>query len=150
MLGRSHCLTPSVKQWHTRHQAGGAAAKRAHARRLRASGDQAPPLADHDTVKQAVDAFVTAVLAPRRTSKRTEADEPELDLLNPKIKGTVAMLADPAFDGLDELRITLAHLKAKRNALATRTSRQTNLRQRRSAKSTYGPGTVNASPRSTT
>jgi DNA invertase Pin-like site-specific DNA recombinase len=77
-------------------------------------------LADHDTVKQAIDAFVAAVLAPKAKATRTKADDRELDLLNRKIKATVAMLADPAFDGLDELRTTLADLKAKRDALEAR------------------------------
>jgi hypothetical protein len=77
-------------------------------------------LADHATVQQAIDAFVKAVLAPRAASKRTKDDDRELDLLNRKIKATVAMLADPTFDGLDELRTTLADLKAKRDALAAR------------------------------
>jgi hypothetical protein len=77
-------------------------------------------LADHDTAKQAIDAFVSAVLAPKSATKRTRDDERELALLNRKIKARVAMLADPTFDGLDELRTTLADLKAKRDALAAR------------------------------
>jgi DNA invertase Pin-like site-specific DNA recombinase len=77
-------------------------------------------LGDRATTKQAVEAFVKAVLAPAKTTKRTKHDDRDLQLLNRKIKATVAMLADPAFDGLDELRTTLADLKAKRDALATR------------------------------
>ncbi|GIX05017.1 MAG: hypothetical protein KatS3mg114_0886 [Planctomycetaceae bacterium] len=77
-------------------------------------------LGDHATAKQAVEAFVKAVLAPRAATKRTKSDDRELELLNRKIKATVAMLADPTFDGLDELRTTLADLKARRDALATR------------------------------
>jgi hypothetical protein len=41
-------------------------------------------------------------------------------LLNRKIKATVAMLTDPTFEGLDELRATLAELKAKRDAIEAR------------------------------
>ena len=75
-------------------------------------------LGDHETTKKAIDAFVAAVIAPKAATKRnSKADERELDLLNRKIKATVAMLADPTFDGLDELRTTLAELKAKRDAL---------------------------------
>ncbi len=77
-------------------------------------------LGDHATTKQAVEAFVKAVLVPRAATKRTKTDDRELELLNRKIKATVAMLADPTFDGLDELRTTLADLKARRDALATR------------------------------
>jgi hypothetical protein len=77
-------------------------------------------LADHDTVQQAIDAFVKVVLAPKTAIRRTRDDEREQDLLNRKIKATVAMLADPTFDGLDELRTMLADLKAKRDALAAR------------------------------
>jgi hypothetical protein len=77
-------------------------------------------LGDHATTKQAVEAFVKAVLAPRAAIKRTKTDDRELDLLNRKIKATVAMLADPTFDGLDELRSTLAELKSKRDAVEAR------------------------------
>lgn len=78
-------------------------------------------LADHKTTTAAIDAFVAAVLAPKAATKRTsKADERELDLLNRKIKATIAMLADPTFDGLDELRNTLADLKVKRDALEAR------------------------------
>jgi DNA invertase Pin-like site-specific DNA recombinase len=77
-------------------------------------------LGDHATVEKAVDAFVKAVLVPRAKAKPTRGDERELDLLNRKIKATVSMLADPTFDGLDELRTTLADLKAKRDVLEAR------------------------------
>ncbi len=77
-------------------------------------------LGDHATVKQAVDAFVRVILAPRAKPTRNKTDERELDLLNRKIKATVAMLADPTFDGLDELRTTLVDLKAKRDVLEAR------------------------------
>jgi DNA invertase Pin-like site-specific DNA recombinase len=78
-------------------------------------------LGDHETTKKAIDAFVAAVRTPKAATKRNgKADERELDLLNRKIKATVAMLADPTFDGLDELRSTLAELKAKRDALEAR------------------------------
>jgi hypothetical protein len=75
-------------------------------------------LGDHETSKKAIDDFVVAVLAPKAATKRnSKADERELDLLNRKIKATIAMLADPTFDGLDKLRTTLAELKAKHDAL---------------------------------
>lgn len=59
-----------------------------------------------------------AMLSPRAATKRTQTDDREL--LNRKIKATVAMLADPTFDGLDKLRTTLADLKSRRDAFATR------------------------------
>lgn len=75
-------------------------------------------LGDHETTNKAIDAFVAASMAPKAATKRSsKADEREFDLLNRKIKATIAMLADPTFDGLDELRTTLAELKAKRDAL---------------------------------
>ncbi|MFV0442545.1 MAG: recombinase family protein [Planctomycetaceae bacterium] len=77
-------------------------------------------LGDHDSTKAAIEAFVKAVLTPKKATKRSKASEREVDLLNRKIKATVAMLADPAFDGLDELRTTLADLKAKRDTMAAR------------------------------
>ncbi len=77
-------------------------------------------LGDHKTTKKAIDAFVATVLAPKPVTKRKKTDGRELELLNRKIKATVAMLADPTFDGLDELRITLTDLKNKRDALAAR------------------------------
>jgi rhodanese-related sulfurtransferase len=77
-------------------------------------------LGDHATVKQAIDAFVKSFLAPQAKPARTKADDRELDLINRKIKATVAMLSDPAFDGLDELRATLADLKSKRDVLEQR------------------------------
>jgi len=77
-------------------------------------------LGDHTTAKQAVDAFVKMVMAPQAKPTRNRGDERELDLLNRKIKATVAMLADPTFDGIDELRGTLAELKAKRDSLEAR------------------------------
>jgi len=78
-------------------------------------------LGDHETTKTAIDAFIAAVMAPKAaTNRNSKADDRELDLLNRKIKATVAMLADPTFDGLDELRSTLAELKTKRDALEAR------------------------------
>lgn len=77
-------------------------------------------LGDHDTTKQAIDAFVKVVLAPKKVAKRSKGDDRELELLSRKIKTTIAMLADPTFDGLDELRSTLADLKARRDTLEAR------------------------------
>ena len=56
---------------------------------------------------------------PRGNWCRTP-DERDLDHLNRKIKTTLRMLADPTFDGMDELQSTLANLKTKRDALKAR------------------------------
>ena len=77
-------------------------------------------LGDHKTTKKVIDAFVAIVLAPKPVAKRKKTDDRELELLNRKIKATVAMLGDPTFDGIDELRTTLADLKSKRDAVAAR------------------------------
>jgi hypothetical protein len=80
-------------------------------------------LGNHETVAKAIDAFVKTVLAPQAKQKSSPGDDRELELLNRKIKATVAMLTDPSFEGLDELRTTLADLKSKRDALESRRKR---------------------------
>ena len=77
-------------------------------------------LGDETSTKNSIDAFVKAVLKPKSPQKKSRSDERDFDLLNRKIKATVAMLADPDFEGLDDLRTTLADLKARRDALAAR------------------------------
>ena len=77
-------------------------------------------LGGHATTRRAVEAFVKAVLTPVAVTIRTKSDDRELELLNRRIKATVAMLADRTFDGLDELHTTLVDPKARRDALATR------------------------------
>ena len=78
-------------------------------------------IGDHKTTAKAIDAFVKSILAPKKAEpKRAKNDERDLDLLNRKIKATLGMLADPTFDGMDELQSTLADLKAKRDALTAR------------------------------
>jgi hypothetical protein len=84
-------------------------------------------VAEYQSAKQAIDAFVKAVLAPKNALKRSHDDERELELLNRKIKATLAMMADPTFDGLDELRTTLADIKAKRDAVESRLKRASHL-----------------------
>jgi len=75
-------------------------------------------MGNRETVAQAVEAFVKTVMAPRAAPKRDNKSARDLELLNRKIKATVAMLTDPSFDGLDELRSTLADLKTKRDVLS--------------------------------
>jgi DNA invertase Pin-like site-specific DNA recombinase len=77
-------------------------------------------LGDQETVDKAVDIFVKRATAGRKRPDDAGAVQRDLDALNKRIKTTVAMLADPSFEGLDELKTTLAELKAKRDALQSR------------------------------
>ena len=77
-------------------------------------------IADHSTTKQAIDAFVKAVLAPVKPAKQASDARRELEQLDRRIKTTVGMLADLTFEGLDDLQRVLADLKAKRDALVAR------------------------------
>src|SRR5690606_9308320 len=75
---------------------------------------------------KAIDAFVDKVMA-RWSNGGGDASasvEKELDAVNRRIKQTVAMLADPAFDGLDELKATLANLKKRRDGLQVQLKRR--------------------------
>lgn len=80
-------------------------------------------IGDHHGVDAAVDALVRAA---RSRTGRDGGDnalagvERELDAINRRIKATATMIADPTFDGLDELRQTLADLKTRRDALQAR------------------------------
>jgi len=82
-------------------------------------------LGDHEAADTAIDAFVKQVLAGLQCRADTADLQRDLDAVNKRIKAAVAMLADPAFDGLDELKATLADLKAKRDALQSRLAKAT-------------------------
>lgn len=81
---------------------------------------QGAVLGDHGGVSQAIDGFVQMAMGKQKKPDDTSGVQRELEALGRKIKATVAMLTDPAFDGLDELKTTLADLKAKRDALQAR------------------------------
>jgi DNA invertase Pin-like site-specific DNA recombinase len=81
-------------------------------------------LGDAKTVEAAVDAFVKRILGSRKPAGDTAGVERDLDAVSRRIQATVAMLADPMFDGLEELKKTLADLKAKRDALQARLKRE--------------------------
>lgn len=74
---------------------------------------------DAKTREQAVEAFVKAMAKPRRASD-TSKTRRELEQVNRRIKATVALIADPTFDGLDDLHAVLAELKGKRDALQSK------------------------------
>ena len=86
-------------------------------------------LGDHETAAEAVDEFVKQVLAGQDKPSDTTGAEKELEAVNKRIKAMVGMLADPSFDGLDELKTTLATLNAKRDDLhkAPESSRRSNV-----------------------
>lgn len=76
-------------------------------------------LGDNECIDRAVDAFVNQVLSGENRDD-DGALRRELDAVNRRIKATIAMLADPAFDGLDELKTILAELKTRRDTLQAR------------------------------
>ncbi len=49
----------------------------------------------------------------------------ELEQLNRRIKTTVDLLADPTFDGIDEIHVVLTDLKRKRDAVLGKQLKQT-------------------------
>jgi hypothetical protein len=71
---------------------------------------------DAKTRKQAIDAFVKA-MAHQAEAPDTSAIRREIEQLNRRIKTTVTLLADPTFEGIDDLPAVLADLKRKRDAL---------------------------------
>jgi hypothetical protein len=74
-------------------------------------------LGDHKSVKQAVDTFVNQVLSGKETPDDTSGLQKDLEATHRRIKAAIAMLADPAFEGLEELKTTLAELKRRRDQL---------------------------------
>ncbi|GIX05038.1 MAG: hypothetical protein KatS3mg114_0907 [Planctomycetaceae bacterium] len=71
---------------------------------------------DAKTREQAVEAFVRA-MAKQVEAPATSAVRREIEQLNRRIKATVTLLADPTFEGIDDLPAVLADLKRKRDAL---------------------------------
>jgi site-specific DNA recombinase len=71
---------------------------------------------DATTREQAIDAFVRA-MAQQAEAPDTSAVRKEIEQLNRRIKTTVSLLADPTFEGLDDLPAVLTDLKRKRDAL---------------------------------
>lgn len=71
---------------------------------------------DAKTVKQAVNAFVKAVSKQSESVDNQKLNR-ELEQIERRIKATVGMIADPTFEGLDEIRTVLVDLKQKRDSL---------------------------------
>ena len=74
-------------------------------------------IGDHQDTDAAIDDFVAAVLGGDGAVVDTAEMKKAVAAVTRRIEATVAMLADPDFDGLDELRDTLAKLKARRDDL---------------------------------
>lgn len=82
-------------------------------------------LGDHDGTAAAIDRFVEAAMSRHDDGGVADAKVVEKDLvaIERRIKATIGMLSDPAFDGLDELKVTLADLKKRRDALRSQLDR---------------------------
>jgi DNA invertase Pin-like site-specific DNA recombinase len=80
-------------------------------------------MADQETTSKAADIFVKRAVASRKPTEDTTAVQRDMDAVTKRIKTTLAMLADPSFDGMEELKTTLAELKAKRDVLLSRLDR---------------------------
>jgi len=74
---------------------------------------------EHATAEKAVDAFVKRWGGVVRCRFDQQFGTRPRKYENREVKATVAMLADPSIDGLDELRCILADLNAKREPLST-------------------------------
>jgi len=74
-------------------------------------------MGDAEGTRAATDAFVKAVLGRRRKPDDLAGVEKELAAVNNRIKALVAMLADPNFGDMEELKQTLAELKGRRDGL---------------------------------
>ncbi len=77
-------------------------------------------LGENGTIAETTDAFVKQVLSGQEKPTDTTATEKELEAVNKRIRALLTMLADASFDGLDELKITLADMKVKRDALVAK------------------------------
>jgi hypothetical protein len=74
-------------------------------------------IGEHQDTDAAIDDFVAAVLGGDGAVADTAEMKKAVAAVTRRIEATVAMLADPDFDGLDELRDTLVKLKARRDDL---------------------------------
>ena len=83
-------------------------------------------LGDHEGAAEAVDAFVKAAMAGSRNTgdDETGPTQRDIDAISRRIKAMVAMLADPAFTDLDELKVTLADLTKRRDAMRNHLARK--------------------------
>ena len=74
-------------------------------------------LGDHKTVQKAIDTFVKKVRSGKETPDDSARLKKELNAVNRRIQATLAMLADPSFEGLDEIKRNLSDLKSRRDSL---------------------------------
>ncbi|KPJ77404.1 MAG: hypothetical protein AMS14_00590 [Planctomycetes bacterium DG_20] len=87
--------------------------------------------ADAEGTQAAVDAFVRQVMARQKRGTDTSAVERELAAVNKRIKATVAMLAEPDLEDMDELKTALVDLKRQRETLEARKADSSNEKGRR-------------------
>ncbi len=74
---------------------------------------------DAKTRKQAIDAFVNAMAKPATAANAPDTRR-EIEQLNRRIKTTLALIADPTFDGLEDIHALLTDLKRKRDSLVSK------------------------------
>lgn len=79
-------------------------------------------IGDRASIAAAIESFVKAVRSPSGPVEQRDPTR-ELAAIDKRIKATVTMLADPSFEGLDEIKGTLADLKRRRDALRTEATR---------------------------
>ena len=81
-------------------------------------------LGDAKTTNQAIEAFVKAMSKPKAAVNESDSKR-EIEQLNRRIKTTVGLLADPNFEGIDDIHVVLTDLKRKRDALIGKQRKQT-------------------------
>ena len=81
-------------------------------------------LGDAKTTNQAIKAFVKAMSKPKAAVNESDSKR-EIEQLNRRIKTTVGLLADPHFEGIDDIHLVLTDLKRKRDALIGKQRKQT-------------------------
>lgn len=79
-------------------------------------------IADEGSVAAAIGAFVKMAKSPREPVETRDPSR-ELAAIDKRIRAMATMLADPSFEGLDEIKTTLADLKRRRDALRTEATR---------------------------
>ena len=74
-------------------------------------------LGDKKNTESAIKKFIATVRRHEKEPADTDGLKKKLSSVTKRIQTTVAMLADPEFDGLEELKTTLATLKRQRDSL---------------------------------
>lgn len=80
---------------------------------------------DKNALDEAIEQFIQAVRAEEQSPVDTDGLKKKITKLTRRIESTVAMLADPDFENLTELKITLGKLKQQRDGLQRELSEST-------------------------